>query len=211
MPPAFNLSQDQTLQFNLIANFLARKIKENNKYFLSCSASIWLSPSTHTYRLFCFLKSGAGRCVSFPSLRCLLRRRTIRPQPNLVNTLFSKYALFLQISSQSIDLKKNKNRNKLNVDVDTPSFTGQHRDFPAGKSCRMVKSANHFAVYTHFSFFCLLTTTPSRFLDRKRGSLSGKGGGERGIDGKAAELNAWSGGPALPGPVQAQQITLSAA
>ncbi len=106
MPPAFNLSQDQTLQFNLIANFLARKIKENNKYFLSCSASIWLSPSTHTYRLFCFLKSGAGRCVSFPSLRCLLRRRTIPPHPTLVNAFLLKNGNNSQDQFYTFDFKR---------------------------------------------------------------------------------------------------------
>ena len=41
MPPAFNLSQDQTLQFNLIANFLARKIKEINKYFFTLAVQVF--------------------------------------------------------------------------------------------------------------------------------------------------------------------------
>jgi hypothetical protein len=84
MPPAFNLSQDQTLQFNLIANFLARKIKENNKYFFnSCSASIWLSPSTHTYRLFCFFKERCRslRFVSVAALSAEEANYTALPYP----------------------------------------------------------------------------------------------------------------------------------
>ncbi|WP_220468592.1 hypothetical protein, partial [Chromobacterium violaceum] len=64
----------------------------------SCSASIRLSPSTYTYRLFVLLKSSADRCVvitgtvSFPLFRSLrqLRRRNIRPDPEPVNTFREK-------------------------------------------------------------------------------------------------------------------------
>ncbi|MBP4051171.1 hypothetical protein J9978_16955, partial [Chromobacterium violaceum] len=57
-----------------------------------------LSPSTYTYRLFVLLKSSADRCVvitgtvSFPLFRSLrqLRRRTIRPDPEPVNTFCEK-------------------------------------------------------------------------------------------------------------------------
>jgi hypothetical protein len=37
---------------------------------LSCSASIWLSPSTHTYRLFCFFKERC-RSLRFVSVAAL--------------------------------------------------------------------------------------------------------------------------------------------
>src|SRR6185369_11890632 len=61
MPPAFNLSQDQTLKFNL------SHILKSNKLTVECL--IFASkprrtrphqPSTHTYRLFKFLKNTAA-------------------------------------------------------------------------------------------------------------------------------------------------------
>ena len=72
MPPAFNLSQDQTLKFN-----------PKNSRNLTISASTTISSkhsgtpehspksSTHTYRLFIFLKN---RCFSTTAKRCAFYR-----------------------------------------------------------------------------------------------------------------------------------------
>ena len=72
MPPAFNLSQDQTLKFN-----------PKNSRNLTISASTTISSkhsgtpdcapklSTHTYRLFIFLKN---RCNSTSAKRCAFYR-----------------------------------------------------------------------------------------------------------------------------------------
>ena len=75
MPPAFNLSQDQTLKFN-----------PKNSRNLTISASTTISSehsgtpehspksSTHTYRLFIFLKN---RCTPTAAKRCAFYRTKI--------------------------------------------------------------------------------------------------------------------------------------
>ncbi|WP_220272872.1 hypothetical protein, partial [Aquitalea aquatica] len=67
---AFNLSQDQTLQFNLIANFLARKIKEINKYFffLQCK---YLAFAKHSHLSVILFFKERCRSLRFVSVAAL--------------------------------------------------------------------------------------------------------------------------------------------
>ncbi|MEN2426916.1 hypothetical protein AA0N74_12790, partial [Chromobacterium vaccinii] len=77
------------------------------------SASVRLSPSTYTYRLFVLLKSSAIRrvvitgTVSFPLFRSLrqLRRRTIPAPSPSVNRFFEKTWRFLQKNKQQAVFK----------------------------------------------------------------------------------------------------------
>ena len=57
MPPAFNLSQDQTLKFNPICPNSSLLTCWHSIFLLLCKRTCKLHlPSTHTYRLFEFLK-----------------------------------------------------------------------------------------------------------------------------------------------------------
>ena len=57
MPPAFNLSQDQTLKFNPGPNSSSLTCWHSISLLLCKQACKLHQPSTHTYRLFMFLKS----------------------------------------------------------------------------------------------------------------------------------------------------------
>ncbi len=83
MPPAFNLSQDQTLQFNLIANFLARKIKEINKYFffLQCKYLAFAKYSHLSVILFFKERCRSLRFVSVAALSAEEANYTAAPCP----------------------------------------------------------------------------------------------------------------------------------
>jgi len=51
MPPAFNLSQDQTLQLNPDRAAVLLSLKVNEVHFLRALDALTFSSSAHTYRL----------------------------------------------------------------------------------------------------------------------------------------------------------------
>ncbi|WP_217806303.1 hypothetical protein, partial [Chromobacterium haemolyticum] len=92
------------LQFNSKQIFWHARSKKHQDISRLAVQVFGHRPSTYTYRLFVLLKIGADRCVSFPPLRCLLRRRTIRHAPKPVNTFCEKNRHFRKQNLQTFDL-----------------------------------------------------------------------------------------------------------
>ena len=115
MPPAFNLSQDQTLQFNLCK--LSSKLTWKNQFHVSIRVFLFAkprvayatqrrppTPNAHTYRLLIFKERAANtirplglhadrKTVSFVASLCQQRRNGIMGIPRMdVNRFLSTEA-----------------------------------------------------------------------------------------------------------------------
>ncbi len=88
MPPAFNLSQDQTLEFNACVNLLlvgVRKIKIVQNDFNLC-VGLGFSPSAYAYRLYLVKEhllshTHSARLVRFASFRVCVSSREANYTP----------------------------------------------------------------------------------------------------------------------------------
>ena len=92
--PGSNSSVQSLTNF---VHFGTQGSKKPEGFSVSCSASVWLRPGTHTYRLFVLLKTSAAVLLQ-------RRRRTIRPDPTSVNRLFRKTPYTFDLFQQALVL-----------------------------------------------------------------------------------------------------------
>ena len=117
MPPAFNLSQDQTLQFNLCK--LSSKLTWKNQFHVSIRVFLFAkhhiayatqrrppTPNAHTYRLLIFKEQAFNElCILAQSLHILQETlKKARTEYGLFFRLYVSYRLRLYVSFRLLGL-----------------------------------------------------------------------------------------------------------